>query len=199
MAIIQSGAYTDNLTIGSSYKTLNSVPYDSRGYIACGYPAYSACTPTKFIAVAGTTPFAQLFNNGPKIVRVSRVQTIGQCATAAVNADLVVTKRTAIGTGGTATVLTTVSKDRLAPLSSTIGKVFTAAPTAGQGGNVITTQSVFLSLLGTPAIQVGATFDFLSLGQEPLILRTGQGIELSFATTTTNACTLTCMFEWMEF
>jgi hypothetical protein len=199
MAIIKSGATTDQLTVDPTSKAARATEYDLRGNPTCMKASYAACTPTKLAAVAGTTVFAQIFGSGTKTIRVHRIICGGSIATAAINADLIVTKRTAVGTGGTATTLAQVPKDsNSAAGTATVVKFFTAAPTAGTGGGVIATQSMFMGI--SPALGQIAIFDWTAWGmnEAPVLRGTGEGLELSFATTAGNIATLTVSFEWTE-
>jgi hypothetical protein len=199
MAVIKSGASTDQLTVGATSKAAYVEWRDSRGNSLGMKAGYSACTPTKLAAVAGTTVFAQIFGSATKVIRVHRISVAGSIVTAAINADLVATKRTAVGSGGTATTLNQIAKDSTSAAgTATNVKFFTAAPTAGTGGGVIATQSMYMGV--TPALGQVVVFDWTNGTQNeaPVLRGTGEGIELSFATTAGNIATLTVMFEWTE-
>jgi hypothetical protein len=163
-----------------------------------GMKASYGASGAKFAAVAGTTVFAQIFGSATKTVRIQRIYVSGSIATTAINADINITKRTAIGSGGTATTYTGVAKDSNSAASTATNiKVFTAAPTAGTGGGVIAGQSIFLGV--SPALGTPVVFDWTQLGMEAPVLRgTGEGLELTFATTAGNAATLVVAFEWSE-
>ena len=199
MAIIKSGATSDQLTISPTSKAALVEFRDTRGTPMCLKSSYAACTAAKFAAVAGTTVFASIFGSATKTVRVQRIIVAGSIATTAINADLIASLRTGVGSGGTATTLTQVAKDQNSSAgTATNVKVFTAAPSAGTGGGVIATQSMFLGVspaLGTPVI-----FDWtaMSMNEAPVLRGTSQGIELSFGTTAGNIATLTVQFEWTE-
>lgn len=199
MAVIKSGVSTDNLTIDVTSKAARTTMYDTRGTNLKMKTSYAACTAAKFAAVSGTTVFAQIFGSATKTVRVHRIIVGGSIATAAMNADLIVTKRTAVGSGGTATTLTAVAKDSgTAAATATVIKVFTAAPTAGTGGGTIATQSMYMGI--SPALGQIAVFDWSmeSMNEAPVLRGTGEGLELSFGTTAGNAATLTVSFEFTE-
>ena len=199
MAVIKSGASTDQLTVDATSKAARYTKYDTRGNNLSLKTSYSACTATKFIAVAGTTVFAQIYGSASKTIRVHRIIVGGSIATAAINADLIINKRTAVGSGGTATTLTQVAKDsQNAAGTATVVKVFTAAPTAGTGGGVIATQTMYMGI--TPAIGQNVIFDWSqeSMNEAPVLRGTGEGLELSFGTTAGNAATLCVAFEWSE-
>ena len=138
MAQIKSGATSDYLTVDPTSKAARVTMYDTRGNAMVMKAGYCAGTTAKFAAVAGTTPFAMIAGSASTTVRVLRIVVGGAIATTAINADLVVAKRTALGSGGTSTTLTAIAKDtNSAGAGATNIKVFTAAPTAGTGGGVI--------------------------------------------------------------
>ena len=188
-----------DVEVDTTPKAIRSIQYDSRGNNTGMRRSYAACTPTKLAAVAGTTVFAQIYGSASTTIRVQRIIVAGSIATAAINADLIVTKRTSVGSGGTATTLTQTPKDSgSAAGTATVVKFFTAAPTAGTGGSVIATQSMFMGI--TPAIGQAVIFDWTAWGmnEAPVLRGTSEGLELSFATTAGNAATLTVSFEWTE-
>ena len=202
MAIIKSGASSDTLTIGATSKAAYVNERDSRGNDVGMKTSYSATTTAKTAAAAGTTVFAQIFGSGTKTIRIQRIIVCGVCATAAIYGDVIITKRTAVGSGGTPVTLTQMPKDsNSAAGTATVVKFFTAAPSAGTGGGTIATQMAFMPVTGTPATIVQPIiFDWTTQGmnEAPVLRGTGEGLELSFGTTTTNAPTLTVQFEWTE-
>lgn len=196
---IAGNTTSTDVEVETTSKAIRVIPTDARGNLGGTKAGYSACTPTKLAAVAGTTVFSQIFGSATKTIRVQKITVAGSIATAAINADLVVFKRTAVGSGGTATTLTQTPKDSTSAAgTATNVKFFTAAPTAGTGGSIIATQSMYMGI--TPALGQVVIFDWTAPGMNecPVLRGTGEGLELSFATTAGNAATLTVMFEWTE-
>lgn len=202
MAIIKSGASSDNLTIDATSKAARFTPYDTRGSNRGQKVSYVAATAAKTAVAAGTTVFGQLFGSATKTVRIQRIELYATVATAAVYADVIATKRTAVGSGGTATALATTALDSGSAASTvTVPKVFTAAPTAGTGGGIVAAGMVFAPITATPATIVQPlVWNFgLQDEMESLVLRgIGEGVELSFATTTTNAPTVHFAITYTE-
>lgn len=201
MAVIKSGASTDNMTVDVTSKAARVTKYDTRGNVRAQKASYVAAI-TGTAAAAGTAPFFSLFGSATKTVRIQRIRVCGTVGTAAVYALLVCTKRTAVGTGGTATTITPVAKDSTSgAATATNVKFFTAAPTAGTGGGVVASAMSFLPITGTPALgpqPVVWTFGDTD-EQEALVLRgANEGIELSTTATTTNAPTFSVMVEFTE-
>jgi hypothetical protein len=188
-----------DVEVETTSKAMRTIKYDARGNSIGMRASYSACTPTKLAAVAGTTVFAQIYGSGSKTIRVQRIVIAGTIVTTAIAADLVIFKRTAAGTGGTATTLTPVAKDSgSAAGTATVVKFFTAAPTAGTGGGIVATQNMALSV--APAMGPAVIFDWTNEGmnEAPVLRGVAEGLELSFATTAGNVATLTVSFEWTE-
>jgi hypothetical protein len=164
--------------------------------------SYVAATVIKTAVPTGTTPFGQLFGSSTKIIRIQKVIIHATVGTAAVYGDVIVTKRAAIGSGGTMTAIVPVAKDSNSGATTvTSPGIFTGAPTAGTGGGVVAVKTAFCPITGTVASGPGEyVFNFANESeQEPVVLRTAaEGIELSFATTPTNAPTVTFSIEYTE-
>jgi hypothetical protein len=164
--------------------------------------SYVAATAAKTATEASTKVFGQIFGSATKTVRIQRITLYATVATAAVYGDIIVTKRTAVGSGGTATTLAMTPKDSNSQAATaTVPKIFTVGPTAGTGGGIVGTGMAFMPVTGTPAAGVPPLmFDFTDEPeQEAVVLRgIGEGIELSFATTPTNAPTVAFQIEFTE-
>ena len=202
MAVIKSGATSDQLTVQAVSKAARVNTFDDRGNSRGQKVSYCVSTVGQLVAAAGTAPFFSMFGSASKTIRIHHILITGTCATAAVYGSVIVTKRTAAGSGGTATTLTPVPKDSgSAASTATLVKAFTAAPTAGTGGGVVASGQTFLPVTGTPALGVGMLEWFFGNmdEEEGIVLRgTGEGIELSFSVTNTNAATVTVMVEFTE-
>ena len=198
MAIIKSGASSDLLTIDPTSKAARVTMYDTRGNAMVMKAGYCAGTTAKFAAAAGTTVFAMMAGSATTTIRVQRITVGGSIATTSINADLVLYKRTALGSGGTPSSLTPIAKDsNSAGSGATNVKVFTAGPTAGTGGGVLATTTMFMGV--TPALSQIAVFDWTMFGMEAPVLRgVNDSLELSFGTTQANISTMTVWFEWTE-
>lgn len=164
-----------------------------------GISTYTAATTLKTATAAGTGPFFSICGSSTKTVRVQRVFVQGQCATAAVNADLQLRKTSTATSAGTAVTLTAVPHDSTAA-SATVGLVnyYTALATTGTNVGMVGAHVVFLPV--APALGSSDVFDFTTPGwAEGVVLRgTAQCLEASFGTTTTNAPTLSVMVTWTE-
>lgn len=223
MAVIKSGDSTNELDItdiGSAKVSLiNSATdtelaidavslaarisqYDNRGSFVGMKPSYAASLTIKTATAAGTAPFASIYGSATKTIRVQRIIVSGTCATAAVYGDIIVKKTSAVISGGTATALTAVPKDSSSSTSTATNiNYYTVLPTPGTVVGAIASQTVFLPITGTPAVDVKPViFDWTTQGmnEAPVLRGIAQGLELNFGTTTTNAPTLTITFEFTE-
>ena len=196
---LKSGASTDLATVGVTSKAMRVEQYDARGNNVSMKAGYSAASAAKFVAAAGTGVFAQIFGSSTKTVRIQRIVVCAISITTAADQDMVIFKRTAVGSGGTATTLTAQPKDSTsAAATATVIKTFTAAPTAGTGGGVIASQGLY-----TPAATGGldcSSFDWTALGmnEAPVLRGTGEGLELNFGTAPATAPSLTFFVEFTE-
>lgn len=223
MAVIKSTDSTDELVITSinsakvslfdstsntevavdtSSRAIRTSQYDSRGNYTGMKASYSASTAIKTATAAGTAPFACIYGSATKTIRVQRIIITGTCATAAVYGDIIITKTSAVISGGTSTALTKVPKDSTSSASTATNvNYYTVLPTAGTAVGVIASQMVYLPVTGTAAPDVKPViFDWTAQGmnEAPVLRGVAQGLELSFATTTTNAPTLCITFEYTE-
>lgn len=197
--VIKSGATTDQMTVGVTSKAARVTCYDGRGNDVGMKVGYSAASVTKLAAPTGTGVFAMIFGSATKTIRIQRIILAGCIATTAINADIAVWKRTAVGSGGTCTTLNPVAKDSgSAAGTATNVKFCTAAPTAGTGGNVAFAQSQYVGVC--PAIGQAVVFDWTAQGmnEAPVLRGTGEGLELTYGTTAANAVTETVQIEWTE-
>ena len=186
-------AAVDDLGFSSTNKgALRTVSYS--------WPIYSASTTAKTATAAGTAPFASIYGSATKLIHIRRITVSGSVASAAVYGDVVVAKRTAALSSGTATSLTAIPFNTDSAAGTAVPKYWTVLPTAGTGGGVIASQSAFFPVTGTPALGTGTVvFDWTnSANGGPILDGTAEGLEVSFGTTTTNAPTLCVTIEWDE-
>lgn len=202
MAVIKSTNSTTELVVDSISSAARISQYDTRGNFIGMKASYSASTALKTATAAGTGVFAHIYGSTTKTIRVHRIIVCGSCATAAVYGDIIITKTSDTGSGGTSTSLTQVPKDSTSSAGTASSvRFYTVLGTGGVATGVIASQQVFLPITGTPAVDVKPViFDWTAQGmnEAPVLRGATQGLELSFGTTTTNAPTLTITFEWSE-
>lgn len=201
IALYNSSTNTEAIVDNVSAALRNS-NYDTRGNFTGLKASYAASLPIKTATAAGTAPFASIYGSATKTIRVQRIIVSGTCATAAVYGDIIVKKTSAVISGGTATALTAVPKDSSSAASTATNiNYYTVLPTPGTVVGAIASQTVFLPITGTPAVDVKPViFDWTAQGmnEAPVLRGIAQGLELNFGTTTTNAPTLTITFEYTE-
>ena len=103
MAIIKSGASSDQLSIGPVSKGAYTESRDTRGNFTGMKRSYSASLAIKTNTAAGTGVFASIYGSSSTTIRIQRIVVSCTVATTAVYGDMIVSKRTVLGSGGTAT------------------------------------------------------------------------------------------------
>lgn len=202
MAVIKSGATSDQLTIDPTSKAARVTLYDPEGNVLSKKVAtYSAALGLTNTA-AGTGVFLSIQGSSTKTVRVHKVVITGTVATAAVYGSVVCNKRiSSVTSGGTATTLTPIAHDSASGAYSAVVKYYTALGTAGGGGGTIAAQSDYFPITATVSSEP-ANLLFLpqqdtgAETQDWVLRGTNECLEFAFSATTTNAPTLTV---WVTF
>lgn len=202
MAVIKSGASSDQLTIDPTSKAARVTLYDPDGNVlskkVATYSAAQGLTNT----AAGTGVFLSIQGSSTKTVRVHKVIITGTVATAAVYGSVVCNKRlTGATSGGTATTLTPIAHDSASGAPSAVVKYYTALGTAGSGGGMIAAQSDYFPITATVSSESAnvlfiAQQDTGAETQDWVLRGTNECLEFAFSATTTNAPTLTV---WVTF
>lgn len=160
---------------------------------------YTAATTAKTATAAGTAPFFAICGSAAKLVRVQSIWIGGTVGTAAVNVDVQVRKTSAATSGGTPTALVAVPHDSFDPVATvSLLNYYTALATSGTSVGMIGSQQGFFPV--TPAALNAVGFDWTNRQESkaPILRGTGQCLEASFGTTTTNAPTLQVQVTWTE-
>jgi hypothetical protein len=202
-AIIQSGATSDLWTIDATSKAGRVSDYDVRGQFNGQKATYIAATALKTATAAGTTPFFSICGSATKTVRIQRVEFDYTVATAAVHADPRLQKTSTATSGGTATALTAVPLDsNSAAATASLVNFYTALPTSGTVVGTIGIQMRWAQITATVTAGSATTRTMVmdpARETEAVVLRgTGQCLQGSFGTTTTNAPTMTVLVAWTE-
>jgi hypothetical protein len=167
-------------------------------------PTYRAATAAALVAAAGTAPFFAIQGSSTKTIKVQRIEISGLTLTAVAYLNINAAKYSTAVSAGTATALTKVPDDSLAPAATAnLVNVYTAAPTAGtKVGDIdskrIMGQSTTAAAAGIPDI---VTFDYRSVafGMHPPVLRgTAEGFALYFNSAPATAVTMSLWVEWTE-
>lgn len=145
MAVIKSGATSDNLTVGVTSKAAFVELRDAAGLALQNLKTYAASA--SFTPPATPQDLVVIFGSATKTVRVHSVK-IGTANTAAGSQIFTLSKRSAVGTGGTETAATIVPFDSGdAAATATVKHIITTANTPGAAVGTLRTIKV-----GTPAV-----------------------------------------------
>lgn len=165
---------------------------------------YRASTVSKSATVAGTGVFFSFCGSSTKTVRLTRLTITGTVATAAVYADVVLSKTSTATSGGAGVAsLSKVPMDSAsaAATASTVSYYTTGLATAGTLVGTIGAQQFFAPITGTPALGPGmVSWDWSDRvdSEAPTLRGTAQCFVAAFGTTTTNVPTLTVEITWTE-
>lgn len=202
MAYVRDSVSGIYLKIGTVSQAARVTLYDDRGNAVCQKATYAASMTAKTTTFAGTGVFFTFYGSALKTVRVQQLVIAATVGTAAVYGDVIISKRTTAGSGGTPVALTSVPYDSTSSAATAAGaNYYTAAYTAGTGGGAIASLMQFCPVTGTPANGPGVfNFDwrYRDESEAPVLRGVAQGIEANFGTTTTNTPTISAYIVWTE-
>lgn len=157
MAVLKDGnGGTDQASVGTTSKALRVEVFDSGGLSINGKKTYAASG--AFTPGATPTDLVTIFGSATKTVKVQSFK-IGTANTAAGSQIFVLSKRSAVTTGGTAGAATAVPLDSAdAAATATVNSYTSTAPTAGTALGTIVTKKV-ASPVVTPATFAGIVED----------------------------------------
>lgn len=161
-------------------------------------PTYAAAA-KNFTLAATPTDVCILNGSSTKTVYVLRVSVTGLKTTAGLS-QVVLFKRTAANTGGTAVGATEVALDSADEVATAAMQHYTANPTPGAGTQIYSNYITFQAPAGTQ----DATSHTVSFGSTPgvnkyVVLRgTAQGLAVNLDGATLTGGVFNCTFEWVE-
>lgn len=155
MAVIKSGATTDQMTVGATNKAAYVEMRDADGLSLKGKKTY--CASGAFTPPATPTDLVTIFGSASKTVKVQSFK-IGTTNTAAGSQIFVLSKRSAVTTGGTPIAATAIPVDSGDAAATAMVNHYTAAPTAGTALGTIVTKKVASPVI-TPATFAGIVED----------------------------------------
>lgn len=202
MAVIKSGASSDQLTIDATSKAARVTLYDTLGNALSQKATYAASTVSTVAAAASATaPFFVIYGSASKTIRIQRVVVSGPTTTTLAIQGFELIKYSTAPSGGTATTLTQVPLDSTSSAgTSSLCQVYTAAPTAGTAlGTIGSVRMINKSTTAVDGSEMSFyIFDYRNLGENSsVVLRgtsQGVGLELHVATATTVSVSV----EWTE-
>lgn len=204
MAVIKSGATSDQLTVDPTSKAARVTLYNNDGTYNGEKATYRASTIIPFVpAVTINIPWFLIEGSATKTVIVKRIAVSGATLTAVAYLAVNVVKFSTAASGGTATSAPLVPVDSTFPASTAaFVKYYTAVPTAGTiVGNIATNRSLFQA---TTAAAAGLPRDFVfDFGDMPetkgIVLRgVTQGLGLIWPVAPATTVTLAVDIEWTE-
>lgn len=203
MAVIKSGATSDQLTIDPTSKAARASQYASDGAYRGPKATYRAATAAVLVAPASAASFFIIEGSASKTIRLQRALVSGMTLTAVAYGSVQLEKYSTAATGGTATLLTQVPLDSTFPGgTSNRVAVFTAAPT--DGTLVGTLGSIRTLMQATTAVASGVLvnygWDLRSVGDcDTAVLRgITQYIAMSFIVAPATAVSMSLEVEWTE-
>jgi len=185
MAVIKSGATSDQLTIDPTSKAGRVSQYDTAGRILClqSKSTYGVST-TPVTPPATPTDMATIFGSASKTIYIYGVSFSSTQTTAGVNRIYLI-KRSAINTGGTSAAPTIVKYDSGSLAATATVLSYTANP-AGLGASVgnISVENVYSPILSTGTSSLNQDMYARTSAFElstPIILRgVAEGLCLNF-------------------
>lgn len=195
MAVIKSGATTDQLTIDATSKAARVTTYDTAGLSMIGKNTYVA-TVTPTASAAGTGVLFNFKGSATKTVKVYRIRLTATVGTAVIITNFVLSKRTVNGSGGTPVALTALPADTNNAAATATGNVYSALATAGTGGGILDLQTALVPLVSSTTLATAA-IDFVAPSTtdgsgvlQPWVLRgTSESLEIATLATMTNTPT----------
>lgn len=204
MAIIKSGASSDQLTIDATSKAARVTLYNNDGSYNGEKATYRASSIIPFVpAVTINIPWFLIEGSASKTIVVKRIAVSGATLTAVAYLTVNVVKFSTAASGGTATSAPMVPVDSTFPAATAaFVKYYTAVPTAGTiVGNIATSRTLFQA---TVAAAAGLPRDFVfDFGDMPetkgVVLRgTSQGLGLIWPVVPASTVTIAVDIEWTE-
>jgi hypothetical protein len=203
MAVIKSGAGTDQLTIDPTSKAARVTLYNSDGTYSGQKATYRAATLDPFVAaVTADVPFFLIEGSASKTIIVKRIAVSGITLTAVAYLTVNVTKHATAASGGVSVAAVAVPLDSGYAAASATVKHYTTGPTPGTlVGTVATNRSLAQATVAAAAgLPRDFLFDFGDIPEsEGIVLRgVAQGLALVWATAPATTPTLAVDIEWTE-
>lgn len=204
MAVIKSGATSDQLTIDPISKAARVTLYNSDGVYNGEKATYRASSIIPFVpAVTASRSIFVIGGSATKTIRVKRIRVSGFSLTAVAYIAINVVKYSTATTGGTSTSLVQVPLDSNFPAGTSAQvRTYTAVPT---DGTLVGTIASWRTLMqATTAAAAGVIephiFDFGDMPETTgIVLRgTSQEVALVFPVAPATTVTMTVDVEWTE-
>ncbi len=187
MAIIKSGATSDQLTIDATSKAARATLYDTAGRALAYESLPTFVSAGSFTPVATPADLLTIFGSASKTVRVLSIL-FGTTNTAAGSQQFFLSKRSAVTTGGTAVAQTIVPLDSTDAATATVS-TYSVDPTPGAvvgNINVVRVASPAAIPASFAGVVTSASFQMLPYDYtvglcKPVVLRgVAQGLAVNF-------------------
>ena len=203
MAILKSGATSDQLTIDPTSKAARVTLYGSDGSYNGEKATYRASTIIPLVAaVTVNVPFFNIIGSASKTITVKRIRVSGMTLTAVGYFTINCEKLSTASTGGTSTTPPCVPLDSNDPAASAVVKAYAVAPTKGAlVGTVASYRSLWQATTAAAAgLAPGHIFNFGDMPETKGIRLRGatQELALTFPVALATAGTLAIDIEWTE-
>lgn len=203
MAVIKSGASTDQLTVDVTSKAARVTLYNTDGTSHTEQATYRASTIIPLVAaVTVNVPIFNIIGSASKTVKIRKISVSGATLTAVGYFAINVERLSTASSGGTSTTLVATQLDTNDAAPTAVVKAYTAAPTKGTlVGTLASWRALWQS---TTAAAAGTTdwhvFYFGDLPETKSIVLRGvtQEIALVFPVVLASAGTLAVDIEWTE-
>lgn len=202
MAVIKSGATSDQLTIDVTSKAARITSYDVEG-VQRGIKSSYRVAAGSLVAAASAAPFLAVVGSGTKTIRVQRIRISGPTLTAVAYNAFEACKYSTDHTGGTSTTPAITPSDSTDAAATAVVRQYTAAPTAGTLTGIIGSTRTLLQATTAAAAGVfdrPVEFDFRNQGSadEGVIRGAAQNISIGFQAAPATAVTLAWEVEFTE-
>lgn len=203
MAIIKSGASSDQLTIDATSKAARVTLYNTDGTSNSEKKTYRASTIIPLVAaVTVNVPIFNIIGSASTTVKVRKISVSGETLTAVGYFTINVEKLSTASSGGTSTTLTGVPLDSNDAAATAVVKAYTVAPTKGSlVGTIASWRALWQATTAAAAgIPNFFTFYFGDIPETRSVVLRGvaQELALTFPVVLASAGTLAIDIEWTE-
>lgn len=203
MAIIKSGASSDQMTVDPTSKAARVTLYNPDGTPNAEKATYRASTIIPLVAaVTVNVPFFNIIGSASKKVTVKRITVSGMTLTAVGYFTVNVEKLSTASSGGTSTTLPGVPLDSNFAAATAVVKAYTVAPTKG---TLIGTLASWRALWQATVAAAAAVTDYFTFNFGDMLETKGvslngiaQEVALTFPVVLASAGTLAVDIEWTE-
>jgi hypothetical protein len=204
MAVIKSGATSDQLTVDATSKAARVTMYDSSGReVSSQSKSTYMYSSGAFTVAASATDIVTIYGSASKTVRIIGLRLNGLQTTAG-QILFTVIKRSTADSGGTGVAGTAVPVDSNNAAATATVTHYTANPTLGTGVGSVSSRYLHIpAAASTTSGDVGDLIASINAGNwislQPITLRgTGEGAVINLGGVTVTGGTLNANISWIE-